>query len=281
MLRLLLIIHIRNMNEDLQQLFAIRHFMQNYENDTDTILTLPAILFNIDHCRMPGFYDVWLDRYLNYDFFSLFRMSKSTFEKLLHKLRCEERNFSGGLFPPISTEKQLLITLWWLGKGEVLLSVADRFNVVVSTVHKATEFMLTRIINLQADYIVWPNMEESQTIQELFQDQGGYPGVVGAIDVCNVPFKAPLDQQESYIDRKMKHSIKLQAVVGPQKTFLYTNIGFPGSVHDSRVLRNSALFVEIEQNGNLNDYFYDENSHIVGDSAYPLRNWLMTPYSYF
>jgi hypothetical protein len=55
----------------------------------------------------------------------------------------------------------------------------------------------------------------------------------------------------------------------------FTNIftGWPGCVHDARVLRNSSLYREAEA-GNL--VLHDH--HILADSAYPLRNWLITPF---
>lgn len=66
-------------------------------------------------------------------------------------------------------------------------------------------------------------------------------GVIGAIDVCNIPFKAPAEIQESYIDRKLQHSIKLQAITTADKIFTNIFVGFPGSAHDTRV-RTSAYF---------------------------------------
>lgn len=62
-----------------------------------------------------------------------------------------------------------------------------------------------------------------------------FKGVIGAIDVCNIRFKPPAAQQESYIDRKLQHSIKLQGICIPQKIFTSILVGYAGSVHDSRV----------------------------------------------
>lgn len=59
--------------------------------------------------------------------------------------------------------------------------------------------------------------------------------MIGAIDGCNINFKAPKNQQDSYIDKNDKHSIKMQAVATANKMFININVGFPGSVHDARV----------------------------------------------
>ncbi|XP_023312532.1 protein ALP1-like, partial [Anoplophora glabripennis] len=101
--------------------------------------------------------------------------------------------------------------------------------------------------------------------------------VVGAIDGTNIKFKAPLEQQDSYIDKNDTHSIKLQAICTSQKIFINIMAGFPGSAHDSRVFKNSEIYQELLR-GNKRKYFPTENYHLIGDKAYPLMDWLMKPY---
>lgn len=122
-----------------------------------------------------------------------------------------------------------------------------------------------------------------------------FPGVTGVIDVCNIPIKAPVEQQESYIDRKQRHSIKLQGICVASKVLTNIMVGFPGSVHDSRVsllnqcyafliyklfqvLQNCTIFQEVEISRNITKYFPLPEYHLLGDSAYPLLKWIMTPY---
>lgn len=70
-------------------------------------------------------------------------------------------------------------------------------------------------------------------------------GVIGAIDGCNIPFKAPHSQQDSYIDKNDNHSIKFQAIATASKIFTNLNIGYPGSVHDARVKLYYVMFIKI------------------------------------
>lgn len=65
----------------------------------------------------------------------------------------------------------------------------------------------------------------------------------------------------------------MQTVVDHQMKFTNIYAGWPGCVHDARGLRNSTLYTEAEA-GNL--VLVDH--YILADSAYPLRNWLITPF---
>ena len=58
---------------------------------------------------------------------------------------------------------------------------------------------------------------------------------------------------------------------------MFTNVyaGWPSSVHDGRIFRNSTLYNRCEPNYN---YLFLEKTYLVGDKAYPLKMWLMTPY---
>ncbi|KAK0144272.1 putative nuclease HARBI1 [Merluccius polli] len=58
---------------------------------------------------------------------------------------------------------------------------------------------------------------------------------VGAIDGCHIRIKAPAGPASiDYTNRKLFHSIQLQAVCDSGGRFLDTFTGYPGSVHDTR-----------------------------------------------
>lgn len=120
----------------------------------------------------------WILRYKNYDFFQLFRMGKETFEELLSIARCDElqKPYHGGEIP-LTAEKALLMTLWWLGKGESLNSIGDRFDAAPSTVHHYANILLNRFVELIPKCIQWPNADEMATIEMQFFELCGYPGM--------------------------------------------------------------------------------------------------------
>jgi nuclease HARBI1 len=57
-------------------------------------------------------------------------------------------------------------------------------------------------------------------------------------------------------------------------TIFYINARRPGSVNDSRVLRNSPLFETFE-----NGWRPFHDAVLIGDSGFPLLDWQMTPFA--
>eukprot|EP00733_Pompholyxophrys_punicea_P000884 Pompholyxophrys_punicea_v1_NODE_348_length_2194_cov_18.530154.p2 type:complete len:192 gc:universal NODE_348_length_2194_cov_18.530154:1561-2136(+) len=76
------------------------------------------------------------------------------------------------------------------------------------------------------------------------------------------------------VNRKGDSSINVLAVCDANEIFTFAHVGEPGSVHDSRVFYRSGL-LRMMQNPH---YFYGETAYVLGDSAYALLPWLMTPY---
>ena len=55
---------------------------------------------------------------------------------------------------------------------------------------------------------------------------------------------------KNYYSFKKRYSVSSMALVGANKRFLWAAVGAPGSTHDSRLLRSSDLYTEI-QRGNV------------------------------
>lgn len=62
----------------------------------------------------------------------------------------------------------------------------------------------------------------------------------------------------------------MQAVCDHQKKIIDVLVGYPGSVHDSRVFKNSTLYRTLEQK--CGNYF------LLADSGYPLTRHVLTPF---
>ena len=104
----------------------------------------------------------------------------------------------------------------------------------------------------------------------------GFPGAVGPIDGCHIEISCPDKHRHSYTNRKCWTSMILQAVISSDKLFIDVFVAYPGSVHDARVFRNSGLYEDTSSNPISR--FPNRELYILGDSAYPLLLWLITPY---
>jgi len=128
---------------------------------------------------------------------------------------------------------------------------------------------------LMDEFITIPTGQKAQAVMEAFEEKRGFPGVMGAIDGTHIPIKAPKHNHEQYINRKGFFSIQLQVICDPDLLITDVFCGYPGSVHDTCVFRNSPICCEVEVNP---DNYFPGNSHILGDAAYPLKRWLLTPF---
>lgn len=181
--------------------------------------------------------------------------------------------------PPIDVQKSLLLFLQYMGTEESMSSIGQRFGVTLSHTHNIIHDLLSSIFPLiSSEYIKWPSHEQFVTIGSGFQLKSPLlPAVIaGAIDSCEVHIITPKEDPSSYFNRKHYHSIKLQAIVDNNGIFIDIFIGWPGRSHDARAFTNSPIYNYLESNNNAlpHDFF------IIGDSAYPIKQYLLTPYKH-
>ncbi|KAH8032705.1 hypothetical protein HPB51_001397 [Rhipicephalus microplus] len=100
----------------------------------------------------------------------------------------------------------------------------------------------------------------------------GMPAVIGCIDGSYVQIQCPANKVAStYCNRHHYLSLTLQAVCDHKRHFLDAFTGTSSKMHDSRVFSLSPLSKNIAS-------VCQGRYHILGDAAYPLREYLLTPY---
>ena len=85
---------------------------------------------------------------------------------------------------------------------------------------------------------------EIQTAQEMWQARRPFqiPFVIGAVDCTHVKITKPAAPQgDDYINRKGQATINVQATCNASEMFTSVDATWPGSVHDSRIWRNSSV----------------------------------------
>lgn len=73
-----------------------------------------------------------------------------------------------------------------------------------------------------------------------------------------------------YVNRHHYPSLTLQGICDNRKRFLDCSTGAPSKIHDSRIFRLSTISKKLPQ-------LCAGKYHILGDAAYPSREFLMTP----
>ncbi|VEN41477.1 unnamed protein product, partial [Callosobruchus maculatus] len=154
-------------------------------------------------------------------------------------------------------------------------SVGMRFDIAKSSLSHCFIRIVKALNRISPHIIKWPQGERRRRIIEGFARAGGIREVVGAIDGTYIAIKAPKENPESYINRKCFYGITLQAISDNKRKFIDCFVGYPSSVSDIRIFRNSDIYQNIVNN--MDEYF-DPNQFLIGDKAYCLKSWCIPPY---
>ena len=172
---------------------------------------------------------------------------------------------------PLTPRQQIETFLHFSGTNCFFHLMRDARGPSTHTVHRTVRRVTAAILTLKKEVIRWPN--DMTKLRNDFMKIGNFPCVAGALDGCHVIITPPPDDETSYVNRHHSHSINVLAVSGPDLSFYYVNAEHPGSCHDGHVIRYSQLWRKFED-GNLPF----PGAVLLGDSAYALRPWLLTPF---
>lgn len=226
----------------------------------------------------------WWDQYNHPDvadeeFRRAFRMSKATFNMICEELDSAVIKKNTMLREAIPVRQRVAVCIWRLATGEPLRLVSKRFGLGISTCHKLVLEVCSAIKTvLMPKFLQWPDENNMQTIKKEFEAISGIPNVGGSMYTTHVPIIAPKISVAAYFNKrhternqKTSYSITVQGVIDPKGVFTDVCIGWPGSMPDDQVLEKSALYQRANR-GLLRDVW------IVGNSGYPLMDWVLVPY---
>ncbi|XP_060592355.1 putative nuclease HARBI1 [Ruditapes philippinarum] len=166
---------------------------------------------------------------------------------------------------------QLLTALRFFATGSFMRLVGDSTGLSESSVSRCVITVAKALVSAAKEFIHMPSASQTRVTKEKFYRISKFPNVIGAVDCTHVKIQAPTNNESDFVNRKGFHSINVQMVCDAEFKFLNCVAEWPGCTHDARVFRNSKLCESLE-NGQ-----YD--GLLVGDSAYPCRPFLMTPYN--
>lgn len=213
-----------------------------------------------------------------------FRMNRETFETLCDYLRNDLVRHETRMRRPVPVEKRIALGLWRLSTGNSYRSCGLQFGLGKSTAKTICQEFEEALCRRKDLFIRFPfDADEVRKATSDFEDQYHFPQVVGAIDGCHIEINAPPENREDYYNRKQFYSINLQGIVDPNLMFQHIAVGYPGSIHDARVLRLSGIYALAQDERILSVPTkivsgIELRPMLVGDSAYPLSGWLLKPF---
>ena len=213
-----------------------------------------------------------LNRYDDVELRNLFRFERRNLVTLINLVdekltRRTYRNVS------INSTLQVCITLSYLGSAsfqQILAAWAGIDQATVSRVY----FSVVKVINDSLRNICFPKgVNDINACKFGFRAISQLTDVIGALDCTHVRISKPSSDMypDEYVNRKNFHSVNVQCVCDASYKFLSVVAEWPGSVHDSRIFRNSDVFTYLSN--------HHGDGYLVGDSGYRLYSFLMTPYA--
>ena len=212
-------------------------------------------------------------------------MSRETFLYICDELECSIGKCDTRFRRAISVKKRVAVTLWVLATQSEYRSVGHLFGLARCTVCCIVNQTCRAIVKkLLQRYIRFPSGDKLKETVQGFLDRWAFPQCAGSIDGSHIPVRPPSLNHTDYYNRKGSYSVVLQAVVDHSYLFTDIYVGWPGSVHDARVLVNSTLYSKCSNKELLNLDNLRVGTHtipvfLVEDSVYPLLPWLIKPFS--
>lgn len=158
---------------------------------------------------------------------------------------------------------RLCVFLYWLACGASYRVTGVSFGISRYSVRTIVHKMLDNFVEISNKIIKLPNAETYYEIGHKFNLRARtsiFSKAVGAIDGCHVQIMVPTHLHEQYINRKLNYSLNVMAVCDSSGKFINIFAGYPGSVHDQRILKNSDLYKKAT--------FPPTNFYLLGDSGY-------------
>jgi hypothetical protein len=236
----------------------------------------------LDWCRANA--QRYMDQLNDTEFRGLFRMDKTLFQSMEEKVDAHfkeknlyQRDGSRGGKPATPTRFLLAGTLRWLAGGSPHdITYFCGVRIRSFTRYRWDVLQALDDVYYAAEVKLPTTDEEREKLSKKFQTKCKMKGVLGAIDGLLVRINLPAGTKNArpYFCYKQFYALNLQGVAGPDGEFLYVNVGHAGATGDGCASRQSRFWHMCQQD----EFHYSSGFFFLGDAAYSLMPWLMTPY---
>ena len=159
---------------------------------------------------------------------------------------------------------EVLVFIFWLASATSYRVVSRSFAIPRTTVHDMIHQFAKKLLKIKNQVITFPSQADLENVGNGYARLAGSPAfsrAAGSIDGCQIRIKPPSANAQCFSNRKLFPSIQLQAVCDHQGKYIDIFVGYPGSVHDSRVFKNSPLYTQ--------QLYPPQGYYLLGDGGYP------------
>lgn len=169
-----------------------------------------------------------------------FRLDTTTLQALVAQLAPHlqpRRPYPGAITPTA----KVMAALHFFATGTFQYTVGHAGGMSQSMFSMVLRDVLDAMMRYKDEYIHFPRQAELAAVKGDFYALGHIPHVVGAIDGTRIGLVPPQAREVIYRNRKHYHSINVQVVCLADNIISHVCARFPGSAHDSHILRSSIV----------------------------------------
>lgn len=197
----------------------------------------------------------------------LYRFEEANIQWLANHFLGEEVETRGGALSPVQKMK---VFLRFLADPGFQSGIGEELGIHQSSVSRTITYVLNCVLDKANTWIKFPDTQESaMQAKEAWLKKYRFPTAIGALDCTHIRIQKPAVHGDEYINRKGVPSLNIQATCDQNYTFTSIEARWPGSVHDSRIWRNSPVRQLMQRT---------THTVLLGDSGYGIQPWLMTPF---
>ncbi|KAE9388591.1 hypothetical protein BT96DRAFT_836010 [Gymnopus androsaceus JB14] len=195
----------------------------------------------------------------------MYRIGRQTFDTFVEILQCNPILKSRGQKPQRHVQWQLgcfLICYGQLGSPahDTMLKMGIGYGTVILYCRRVTRA-------LRETFATWLNEKELQESTDAILAKVGFPNCAGSGNGSLIQSLQPSWMGLAYLSRKGFFALAIQAIVNHGIWFASWELGWPGSVTDSRIFKNSHFWQHRDQ-------YLKYGQYILVDKGYP-----STPYT--
>ena len=198
---------------------------------------------------------------------TLYRFSEENVKWITSHFLPETEERRGGA---LSSEQRMKIFLRYMADPGFQSGIAEEMGVHQSTVSKIVTSVSNKIMEKAHLWIKFPlSLHDVAVAKTEWLEKFKFPSAIGVLDCTHVRVPKPTQHGDEYVNRKGYCSINVQATCNAKEQFTSVVASWPGSVHDTRIWKNSTVRDVLSR---------FKNTVLLGDEGYGLEPWLMTPY---